>query len=187
MILGVTGTRDGMSDKQIEQLTEFLESLDVELTILHHGDCVGADFEAATIATMLGIQTISHPPIFTTYRAYHKSTHIRKPDWYLARNKLSQLLPSANDLVVNDGTFAGINVDKLKNGFGNTGFDPLSGDDTDDKPPVKNPGKKKIKISVNRKQPRTNLDPSTRCAVDRVVNAIPMLAILMSISNKKKI
>ena len=39
--LGVTGTSDGITDKQLLRLHEFIAA--VQATELHHGDCVGAD------------------------------------------------------------------------------------------------------------------------------------------------
>lgn len=103
----------------------------------------------------------------------------------LAQDKLSQILPSANALIVNDGTFNGVSVDRLKNGFGNAGFDP-AGEDQDEGTPDKKATKKKIKVSSHRKQARANLDPNTAFAIERVVNAIPMLAALISIQDRKE-
>lgn len=44
MILGFTGTRQGMTDYQQAQVRRFLVAY--QCTILHHGDCIGADAQA---------------------------------------------------------------------------------------------------------------------------------------------
>lgn len=91
MKIGVTGTRSGMTDYQMQSLLDFMQELvnhvapaQVEL---HHGDCVGADVEAATIARELGCKVVCHPPVKTELRAYHASDEHREPQSYFARNR----------------------------------------------------------------------------------------------------
>lgn len=90
--VGFTGTREGMSAKQMARLTERLREIiavrDVTSISFSHGDCVGADEEAATIAQELGLITIAHPSRDNgmMYRAFHKSDIIRTPKPYMVRN-----------------------------------------------------------------------------------------------------
>jgi len=86
--VGFTGTREGMSNAQQEKLIERLKQLKEEFDIVsfHHGDCVGSDEEAATIASMLGIVTVAHPPRAAKFRAYHPSTVVRTPKPFMVRN-----------------------------------------------------------------------------------------------------
>jgi hypothetical protein len=85
MKIGVTGTRSGMNDNQMLAVIKFLQENTVNE--LHHGDCVGVDFEVAEIAATLGIRTVCHPPNKTELRAYHKSDETRFPLTYFARNR----------------------------------------------------------------------------------------------------
>lgn len=107
-----------------------------------------------------------------------------KIEQMLARDKLSQILPSSNLLVVNDGVFDQYQISKPKNGFGSTGFDPT--DDDDDDNPDKTAVSKRSKISNIKRNARQNLEPNTAHAIERVVNAIPMLAALIAIDQRKK-
>lgn len=86
MKVGITGTRDAVTDKQVMEIVRFLKSLP-EGSELHHGDCVGADFQVAVIASHFKIRTICHPPTKIDLRAFHKSDEIRPENSYLARNR----------------------------------------------------------------------------------------------------
>lgn len=84
MILGFTGTRKGMTDKQKETVLAFLNELDpIEI---HHGDCIGADKEFHDLygdpqATCL------HPCTLKDQRAYCKASVIERPRDPLGRNR----------------------------------------------------------------------------------------------------
>lgn len=86
--IGFTGTRKGLTDAQREALQAVLHdearSLDVEL---HHGDCVGADAEAHSIATWRGWITTIHPPTVDALRALCEADHYYPPLPYLQRNR----------------------------------------------------------------------------------------------------
>ena len=86
MKVGITGTRNEITQKQVNEITIFLRSLP-SITELHHGDCIGADVTVAKIAAKLGIRTVCHPPEKNALRANHKSDEIRKPKSYFARNR----------------------------------------------------------------------------------------------------
>jgi hypothetical protein len=73
MILGFTGTRDGMTDTQRERVAQFL--LDEKPTVVHHGDCLGADSQFHDSALLLSTppQIEIHPCTLTKWRAYRKA------------------------------------------------------------------------------------------------------------------
>ena len=68
MRLGFTGTRDGMSARQLEAVQAMLMCLEYR-TIVRHGDCVGADEQLHHLAKNRGLRIIVHPPAHGTYRA----------------------------------------------------------------------------------------------------------------------
>jgi hypothetical protein len=78
MKLGMTGTRKGMTDAQ--QRNSQAAHLAFRSELLSHGDCVGADDEAAAIAHGLGVRVVWHPPADEEHRglllaAARASTH----------------------------------------------------------------------------------------------------------------
>jgi hypothetical protein len=85
MDVGFTGTRFGMSRKQKETVLCILRTLNVDA--FHHGDCVGADMDAATIAKNEGLYVVSHPPIDEGDRAFAESDEVRDPMTMLKRNR----------------------------------------------------------------------------------------------------
>ena len=106
-------------------------------------------------------------------------------DNMMAHNRLEQILPSASMLVVNDSVFDDFNIAKPKNGFGSTGFDPTK-EDGDENNPDKTATSKKTKMTQTPRAARQNLEPNTKHAIERVVNAIPMLAALIAIDERNK-
>ena len=57
LVIGFTGTRNGMSEKQTERVREILSICREELRYLcvMHGDCVGADADFDALAKDVGI------------------------------------------------------------------------------------------------------------------------------------
>lgn len=53
----------------------------------HHGDCVGADAQAAEIAREVGYLIHGHPPDKDSQRAFFPSDILYEPKPYLERNK----------------------------------------------------------------------------------------------------
>ncbi len=89
-IVGVTGTRTGLSAFQVAGLQVELESplpTGEMATVLHHGDCVGADAEAHAIARGLGLHIIGHPPLSPALRAGCACDELRAPEPYMVRNR----------------------------------------------------------------------------------------------------
>lgn len=85
-IAGFTGTQKGMTPKQAMVLESLLKSEGV--TELRHGDCIGADERADSIAHRLGLDVEIHPPTKAEKRAFcenAKKIHPQKD--YLTRNK----------------------------------------------------------------------------------------------------
>lgn len=106
MRVGFTGTRLGMTDEQRMQVRSILETLGA--SEFHHGDCIGADYEAADIAADLGIPLVVHPPIDETHRGGSPHQALFFPQKkHFERNRdivrLTEVLIATpqNDLVIN--------------------------------------------------------------------------------------
>jgi hypothetical protein len=84
MHLGFTGTRAGMTLRQLEALAYELRRF--EPGVLHHGDCKGADAQAAELATGIGWRTEAHPANLEQWRAYTPADVIHEPLPALERN-----------------------------------------------------------------------------------------------------
>ena len=82
-VIGFTGTRHAMTAPQKRALREIMKGV----TVLHHGDCVGADAAAYAIAKELGAKTVGHPPDNPILRAFTKNDDQRAPEPYQARNR----------------------------------------------------------------------------------------------------
>lgn len=83
--IGFTGTRDGMTGEQVRALVTLLRGY--REVIFHHGDCLGSDDQAHTIAKDEGVKEIViHPPENPKLRAYRHGT-LRKEKDFLDRNK----------------------------------------------------------------------------------------------------
>lgn len=90
--IGFTGTREGLTEEQREEVTKLLVSHCPDdpqeaMSQFHHGDCIGADYEAAQIAQEMGYHVVGHPPVNTKARAFFESDNERPPKGYLARNE----------------------------------------------------------------------------------------------------
>ncbi len=90
--IGFTGTRNGMSKKQKEEVTNLIQDyLDKQTNItIIHGDCVGADADFHEICSNLSstiIIKIYPGKGNTDLRAYCKSDDIDEPKPYLQRNR----------------------------------------------------------------------------------------------------
>ena len=82
-VFGFTGTQQGMTPTQ-RMCTAILLSQAREL---HHGDCIGADFDAHRIAIGLA-RVVVHPPINPTKRAWCEGANeVLSAKPYLERNR----------------------------------------------------------------------------------------------------
>lgn len=88
MNYGFTGTKYGMNYVQQNNLRELLYSVFSDGSEFHHGDCVGADSEAAAIAWRVGFRIVCHPPIKPGKRAWTTfNDRILDPKPYLDRDR----------------------------------------------------------------------------------------------------
>jgi hypothetical protein len=113
MVIGFTGTRKGMTTAQRDAVAAVLRTLNA--TVLHHGDCVGADAQANEIARALGLRVVLHPPDDGRHRAFCRADEVRSPRSYLVRNhdivNDAQVLvatPGQQSEVMRSGTWATI-------------------------------------------------------------------------------
>lgn len=84
-VLGFTGTRHGMTEKQKIELAKILRD---GVTELHHGMCKGADEECHNLARAIGgIWIVGHPPKNTYLMADLDIDEMRGPQEYLARDE----------------------------------------------------------------------------------------------------
>ena len=83
--IGFTGTRKGLTTKQKYKISNLFE--DHPDSVLHHGDCVGADAQAHDLAIYHEFLIYIHPPISSKYRAFKIGNFSHKPLPYLTRNK----------------------------------------------------------------------------------------------------
>lgn len=85
MIIGVTATQQGLTDRQKRLVREELIALGA--TELHHGDCIGGDADIHQIAVELDLYIIIHPPRNESKRAFCEAHETRRALEYLDRNK----------------------------------------------------------------------------------------------------
>lgn len=94
MKIGFTGTRDGMKQPQMDAFYERVCFMDDNIESFHHGDCVGADDDAARVIHELNcsdncsIKIVCHPPIDESHRAFNEfHDEIRPAKTHFARNR----------------------------------------------------------------------------------------------------
>lgn len=118
--VGFTGTQQGMSPRQIYHFRHFLSTLYDPERYFHHGDCIGADVQAAAIAHYTGWQVVCHPPLNESKRGFFRYNHeIREPKAYLERNhdivdECTKLIatPKESQEILRSGTWATIRYAK---------------------------------------------------------------------------
>lgn len=87
MRVGFTGTRDGLTTAQTVTLARLVAALCP--TVMHHGDCIGADETAHHVARAAGARLALHPPTIATWRArceVQRGDDVMLPAPYLTRN-----------------------------------------------------------------------------------------------------
>jgi hypothetical protein len=124
MRVGFTGTQQGMTDAQKEQVLRILAEYHVDE--FHHGDCIGADEEFHNIVaeTFGNENIIIHPPSAQQKRAFCKGGKWRKPKAYLDRNfdivdetDILIATPKEDHEVLRSGTWATIRYGRKDSGY----------------------------------------------------------------------
>lgn len=88
MKIGITGTREGMTEHQFKMIKQYLELHYQPGAEFHHGDCVGVDAEAALLAREIGYKIVGHPgPNNDVLRANVQCDEIREPQNHFKRNR----------------------------------------------------------------------------------------------------
>ena len=82
--VGMTGTKTGMTGHQCKNIGAELEVLAGDW--FHHGDCIGADFEAHCIAKQIGYRVAIHPPLDVRRRAWCVGQRMYPQYEFLIRN-----------------------------------------------------------------------------------------------------
>lgn len=104
--LGVTGTSQGANTVQLTTFCAVLGAYP-KPGQFHHGDCIGADDQTATLAWEAGWDLVGHPPSRSRYRAYNAHTEFwLPPKPYLDRDR--DIVTYSDALVALPGTFAEI-------------------------------------------------------------------------------
>lgn len=87
MILGFTGTREGLILDQRDAVCSILDR--VKPTEAHHGDCVGADedFHEILRYSFADTKIVIHPPSDNAYQAFCEGDEILPAKPYLDRNR----------------------------------------------------------------------------------------------------
>jgi hypothetical protein len=95
MKIGFTGTREGMTEQQRSAFDEWICS-QPDITEFHHGDCVGADDQAADVLHEIRtgedpgplIKVVCHPPDNNKRRAFNGHfDELRPVKKYTSRNR----------------------------------------------------------------------------------------------------
>lgn len=103
MIVGFTGTREGMSLNQIAHFIPVIAEVTINgmaLTEFHHGMCIGADEQAEEFIRRCfpSVRIVGHPPINRRYISTKCAPHrILPPREYIARN---HKIVDASDVLV---------------------------------------------------------------------------------------
>ena len=87
MILGFTGTREGITVGQFRSVAAFVDNYVPEFDEFHHGDCIGADASAARYALSQNIWVACHPPVVDKWRAWVPANEFSPELPYLHRNQ----------------------------------------------------------------------------------------------------
>lgn len=123
MHVGFTGTQHGCTEEQRRKLAHIFSELALAghlNTTLHHGDCIGADKEAHTVAYYLGWKIEVHPPLKDDKRAHVEKTRLWSPSMvmhepveYMERNEdivatceVIVACPKTHAIVQRSGTWA---------------------------------------------------------------------------------
>lgn len=133
MIIGFTGTREGMTHQQITAVIRLLmrvhsRTLLTDPATALHGDCIGADADFDSICRGLGIKTKCRPCNLKNFRANTGSEAVAEPEDPLVRNakivadsdmliacpfEFEEMRRSGTWATIRQGMTAGISVHKV--------------------------------------------------------------------------
>ena len=128
LVIGFTGTQEGMNASQLERLTSYLKGAYDWATangyrpVFSHGDCIGSDDTAARTAKNIGFFIRAYPPENAKKRAWCVANdEVYKPAPYLTRNRY--IVAGAHYMVatprgpevLRSGTWATIRFSQLQN------------------------------------------------------------------------
>ena len=87
MKVGFTGTQQGMTQQQKIRFIRLVQKV-LNIDEFHHGDCIGADYEAHNVFEykLRDVQIIVHPPEDCSKRAYCAGHKTLPPRPYIQRN-----------------------------------------------------------------------------------------------------
>ncbi len=88
MIVGFTGTRNGMTTEQLETVEFYLKKLKPDSVV--HGDCLGADYDFDELSAELGIERGIRPCTFENMRMHCETRGAKilaEPKRPMARNR----------------------------------------------------------------------------------------------------
>lgn len=124
MIIGFTGSRGGMTKAQHVCVRRLL--VEAFCTVLHHGDCVGADAQVHVMARELGliapVRIITHPMVNAgKYAAHCVADMMLQPESAWARNNAIVVAserviatPSSAEEQVSSGTWMTVRLAERK-------------------------------------------------------------------------
>lgn len=129
MIIGFTGTRNGMTDAQRATvrriLMEYVAAADSHnVPFGMHGDCVGADADFDAICRALGVRTYCRPCTFGSLRAHTGAEEYAPPTSPMKRNReivadasvMIACPPNDTPIKKGSGTWATIGFTRKKHG-----------------------------------------------------------------------
>jgi len=87
MHLGITGTRQGLTEAQFDVVKNFIIESDIE--VLHQGDCMGVDYQITQMFQDIvpEVWVVSHPPFKPHTRAFGEYDESRAEKGYIERDK----------------------------------------------------------------------------------------------------
>lgn len=138
MIIGFTGTQDGMTPLQYARVWHDLDEVGGPTLIGHHGDCIGADTQFHRIVRLCGGLISRHPPDDPKKRAFLDYDWDYLPLPYLERNH--GIVVASEALIATPAT--DVEVPTLRH----LGDDPLRPQD----PPTQDPGRQPRRLDEHR-------------------------------------
>ena len=124
LIVGFTGTRDGMTGAQKRVITMELAPLGADHQVIGlHGDCVGADADFHAICVALGYEVWIRPCTFENLRAHCDGRVIADPVGPMVRNReivnqADRMLaaPPTAEMLKRSGTWATVRMAMKRQG-----------------------------------------------------------------------